>query len=105
MLTLEYLKQTLTGQIAQITDPTKQIIESAAGYDGIVALIQTKGISPIVILENSEVGEFSLRPGGFLKSSQSVWVMKMVGRDGDRRAVQDECFAMMKRIIKVFVKH
>lgn len=105
MLTLQYLKTVLAGEIAGVTNADKQIIESAAGYDGIVALIQTKGISPIIILENSEVGEFSLRPGGFLKSSQSVWVMKMVGRDGDRRAVQDECFAMMKRIIKVFVKH
>ena len=105
MLTLDYLRDILSGELAEVTDTSEQVIESAAGYDGIVALIQTKGISPMVIIENSEVGEFSLRPGGFLKSSQSIWVMKKVARDGDRRAIQDSCFAMMKRIISVFVKH
>jgi hypothetical protein len=83
----------------------QQVIESAAGFDGIVALIQTKGISPMVILENSEVGEFSFRPGGFEKNSQSIWVMKKVARDGDRRVTQVECRKMMRRILKVFNKH
>ena len=105
MLTLEYLQQILPGELTNVTDMEKQVIESAAGYDGIVALIQTKGISPMVILENSEVGEFSIRPGGFEKTSQSVWVMAKVARDADRRAAQDECREMMKRILKVFVKH
>lgn len=94
----------LKPEVNGLNDP-KQIIESAAGYDGIVALIQTKGLSPVVVLENSEVGEFSFRPGGFQKSSQSIWVMKMAPRDGDRKAVQDDCFGMMKRIISVFNLH
>lgn len=105
MLNLEYLQQILTGELAEVTDMEQQVIESAAGYDGIVALIQTKGISPMVILENSEVGEFSFRPGGFEKTSQSVWVMKKAARDADRRATQDDCRKMMRRIIKVFNKH
>lgn len=104
MLTLAYLQQIIQGELPAVTDVEKQIIESAAGYDGIVALIQTKGISPMIVLENSEVGEFSFRPGGFESTSQSIWVMKMVGRDGDRRAVQDECRAMMLHIISVFGK-
>lgn len=105
MLTLSYLKNIIGKNITGITDLNKQVIESAAGYDGIVSLIQTKGVSPIIVLENSETGEFSCRPGGFLKTSQSVWVMKMVPRDGNRQAVQNECFLMMKRIISLFVEH
>ena len=103
MLTLSYLQQIIQGELQAVTDLEKQVIESAAGYDGIIALIQTKGVSPLIVLENSEIGEFSVRPGGFEKTSQSIWVMKMVGRDDDRRAIQDECRAMMKRIISVLV--
>lgn len=104
MLTLSYLKNTLQNQVNGIVNLEKQVIESAGGYDGILSLVQSKGISPVIILENSEVGEFSFRPGGFLNSSQSIWVMKMVGRDEDKRIVQDECFAIMKRILSIFSK-
>lgn len=105
MLTLSFLKSVLSGQLKGVTNDNSQIIESAGGYDGIISLIQTKGVSPVVVLENSEVGEFSFRPGGFLKASQSVWVMKMVGRDGDRRKTQDECFTLMKNILKLLNGH
>ena len=105
MLSLSYLKSILNGELPQIKTPKTQIIESAAGYDGIVSLIQTKNVSPMIVLEKSEVGEFSIRPGGFIKTSQSIWVMKMVPKDGDRQAIQDECFAMMKRIISVAIHH
>lgn len=106
MLTLQYLQNILRGQMPNdITKSATQIIESPGGYDGIISLIQTKGISPMVILEHSEMGEFSVRPGGFMKTSQSVWVMKMVGKEEDRRKVQDECLEMVKRIIGVFINH
>ena len=106
MLTLPYLQNILKGQLpSDITKPSTQIIEAAGGYDGIISLIQTKNISPMVILENSEMGEFSVRPGGFVKTTQSVWVMKMVAKEEDRRKVQDECFALMRRIIGIFIKH
>lgn len=105
MLTLDYLRNRLNGQVTAIYKVKDQIIEAAGGYDGIVALIQTKNISPMIILENSEVGEFSFQPGGFLKSSQSLWVMQMVPKDGDRQKVQQECFKMMKRILSVFGKY
>lgn len=105
MLTIEYLRQILTGELPEVTDMENQVIESAAGYDGIIALIQTKGISPMVILENSEVGEFSFRPGGFEKTSQSVWVMKKAARDGERKATQNDCRKMMRHILKVFNNH
>lgn len=105
MLTLTYLQNILNDQLNGVDNVEKQIIESAGGYDGIVSLIQTKGVTPIIVLENSEVGEFNVLPGGFLKTSQSLWVMKMVGRDDDRQAVQDECFALMKRIISIFIGH
>lgn len=102
MLTLPYLKSILSGEITGL-DTKKNVIESAGGYDGIIALIQTKNTSPLIVLENSEVGEFSVRPGGFDKTSQSIWVMKMVGRDADRQAVQNDCRAMMKHIISVLI--
>lgn len=106
MLTLPYLQKILRGELPNdITKPDTQIIEAAGGYDGIVSLIQTKGVSPVIILENSEVGEFGFLPGGFLRTSQSLWVMKMVAKDEDRQRVQNECMKMAKRILSVMVKH
>lgn len=106
MLTLPYLQNILRGQLPNdITKPNTQIIESEGGYDGIISLIQTKGISPMIILEHSEMGEFSVRPQGFMKTSQSIWVMKMVAKEEDRRRVQNECMALAQRIITVFIKH
>lgn len=105
MLTLPYLKTVLRYKLFDLVDVDKQIIESAGGYDGIVSLLQTKGASPMIVLEHSEVGEFNINPGGFVKTSQSIWVMKMVGRDDNRREVQDECFSMMQNIIKIFIRH
>ena len=105
MLSLSFLRAKLTGEINGITDVKEQISESAGGYDGIISLIQTKGISPAIVLENSEVGEFNVLPGGFLRTSQSIWIMKMVGRDSDRNIVQRECFSMMKKAISVFIKN
>ncbi len=106
MLTLPYLQNILRGQLPnEINKPDKQIIEAAGGYDGIVSLIQSKGISPMVILENSEIGEFGFLPEGFLKSSQSIWVMKMVAKDEDRQRVQNECMKMVKRILSIMGKH
>ena len=106
MLTLPYLQKILRGELPNdITKPDTQIIEAAGGYDGIVSLIQTKGVSPVIILENSEVGEFGFLPGGFLRTSQSLWVMKMVAKDEDRQRVQNECMKMAMRILSVMVKH
>lgn len=105
MLSLSYLQTILNGKISGIDDTERQIIESEAGYDGIIALIQTKGISPILILENSDVGNFSARTGGFENTSQSIWVMRMVGRDDSRKDVQAWCKAMMRLIIGVLLKH
>ena len=70
MLTLEYLRNRLNGNITAIYKAKDQIIESAGGYDGIIALIQTKNISPMIILENSEIGEFSFQPGGCNKKDR-----------------------------------
>lgn len=106
MLTLPYLKKILRGELPNdITKPDTQIIEAAGGYDGIVSLIQTKGVTPVIILENSEVGEFGFLPGGFLRTSQSLWVMKMVAKDEDRQPVQNECMKMAKRILSIMAKH
>ena len=108
MLNIDFLRRTLdaeAGGLSTITEPRKQVIESPGGYDGIVSLVQTKGISPMVVLEQSSTGELSFRPGGFVKTSQSIWVMKMVGRDDDRGNVQRQCFAAMKRILAIFGKH
>ncbi len=101
MLSLSYLRTILSGEVERLNDLEKQVLESAGGYDGIVSLIQTKGLQKAVVLENNSVGELSVRPGGFMKSTQSIWIMQMVGRDADRVAVQAECFTDMKRIVCV----
>ena len=105
MLTLSYLQTILSGEVERLNDLEHQVIESAGGYDGIVSLIQTKGLQKVVVLENNSVGELSIRPGGFMMATQSIWIMLMVARDADRQAVQMECFNDMKRIICVLTKH
>lgn len=99
------MRQVLQGEIAGFDDIEKQVIESAAGYDGIVSIVQTKGITPIIVLEHNTTGELSVRPGGFERANQSIWIMKMVGRDEYRSAVQAWCKAKMKRIVSVLLKH
>lgn len=81
------------------------VLESAAGYDGIIELIQTKGLPVCVVLEHNEMGNLSIRPGGFMMASQSIWIMEMVAADEDRRAIQMNCWRRMKRIISVLAKH
>ncbi len=103
MLTLKYLQTILCGELLDL-NTQDQILESAGGYDGIVALIQTKGLQKAVVLEHNSVGEMSARPGGFLLATQSIWIMRMVARDADRPAVQKECFNDMQRIISVLIK-
>ena len=105
MLTLSYLRSILSGEIERLTDPQSQVMESSGGYDGIVALIQTKSLQKAVVLEHNSVGELGVRPGGFMLANQSIWIMQMVGRDADRTAAQKECFDDMKRIIAVLNHH
>lgn len=120
MLTLDYLKSilfieetetvngvtttTITPEVEGVTSED-QVLESAAGYDGIIELIQTKGLPVAVVLEHNEMGNLSIRPGGFMMASQSIWIMEIVAADEDRRAIQMNCWRRMKRIISVLAKH
>ena len=120
MLTLDYLKSilfieetetvngvtttTITPEVEGVTS-VDQVLESAAGYDGIIELIQTKGLPVAVVLEHNEMGNLSIRPGGFMMASQSIWIMEMVAADEARRAIQMNCWRRMKRIISVLAKH
>lgn len=103
MLTLEYLQDILTNEVPGLKDTTEQVLESAAGYDGIVELIESKELPVAVVLEHNEMGNISIRPGGFQISTQSLWVMEMVAADEDRRAIQKKCWAMATRIIGVLI--
>lgn len=103
MLTLAYLQDILTNEVPGLKDTEDQVLESAAGYDGIIELIQTKGLPVAVILEHNEMGNLSIRPGGFQTGSQSLWVMEMVAADEDRHAVQQQCWARAKRIVSVLL--
>ncbi len=112
MLTLEYLKSILFKEETETVvpmvlglDKPDWVLESAAGYDGIIELIQTKGLPVAVVLEHNEMGNLSIRPGGFMMASQSIWIMEMVAADEDRRALQMNCWRRMKRIISVLAKH
>lgn len=102
MLNVDYLRKILRGKINEIHDVNTQIIKSDAGYDGIIALIQEKGLETCIILEDSGFGELSLRPGGFHTTTQSIWIMQMVGNSEDRDSIQRRCFDMMKFIVSVF---
>ena len=99
MLTLTYLQNHLTNIIPGINDTSEQVIESAAGYDGIIELIQNKDLPLVVVLEHNEVGSFSFRPGGFHTTSQSIWLMEMVAADEDRRSIQQNCFNSVRHLL------
>lgn len=105
MLTLDYLRTIIGGKIDGLTDTTEQVMESDAGYDGIIELIQTKGLPLAMVLEPSEMGNFSFRPGGFHITTQSVWIMEMVGADETRRAVQQRCFTALHNLLVTLKDH
>lgn len=115
-MTLEYLQSilfkeetqngvtTLTPEVEGLNEPD-WVLESAAGYDGIIELIQNKGLPVTVVLEHNEMGNFSFHQGGFEQASQSIWVMEMVAADEDRRQIQVQCKRRMERILSILGKH
>ena len=109
MLTLNYLKSILfVKKLPEIDGINTEncIIESAAGYDGIIELIQHVDLPVAVVLEHNEMGNLGLHnDGGFMTASQSLWVMEMVGEREDRRRVQERCWARAKRILAVMIEH
>ena len=109
MLTLNYLKSVLFANgRAEVEDIYKKdcILESAAGYDGIIKLIESGSLPVAVVLEHNEMGNLGLHnDGGFMTASQSLWVMEMVGEREDRRRVQERCWARAKRILAVMIDH
>lgn len=112
MLTLDYLKSILlytetengSSGLPFLTSEA-QFLESAGGFDGITELIQSKGLQTALVLEHNEVGELSFRPGGFHQASQSIWIMRMVGFNDDRRAIQKDTKVMMQDILRMFAGH
>lgn len=110
MLSISYLKSILKwdGQNSSglpFLTNDNQFIESAAGYDGIIELIQNKGLQTALVLEQHQVGEFSVRPGGFISTSQSIWIMSMVGFNQSRSEIQHECFLRAKKILSMLIAH
>lgn len=111
MLDLNYLigvaKRKTTGTVTTgiegLTDDS-QFMESAAGYDGIVEMMQHKGRQVCMVLEHDTKGDFFILPGGFQERTQTVWIMEMVGFDSDRTAIQQRCFDRMKHLIGIFLK-
>lgn len=103
MLTLTYLKDKLGG-FAEIINPAEQIIESDAGYDGIVALISERPeTNPVIILEHPDMFSLGIKPGGVRNSSQNIWVVDMVGADEKRYDVLCRMDTLMRRIIATFI--
>ena len=100
MLSLSYLQNIL----ADIMPPTN-IIESDAGYDAIIELIQTKGLEKVIIFEPPEGGVFKLLPWGMDEAACSIWVMRMVGNEENRREIQKQCRKTLKAIIATFSVH
>lgn len=114
MIDLQYLQQIVirrteegvTTGIPDITDAA-QVIESAAGFDGIVAAIQKKGQRHIVVLEHDDMGFFYINPGGLNEATQTVWIMEMIGGSDEslRRPAQQRCFNKMRQLIRILIKH
>lgn len=114
MIDLQYLQNlvvrhtvgNVTTGIPDITD-AKQVFESAAGFDGIVAAIQQKGKRHVIVLEHDDMGFFYIEPGSMNEASQTIWIMEMVGGNDDslRRPAQQRCFNKMKQLIGIMNAH
>lgn len=95
----------ITTGIPDITN-NNQVMESSAGFDGIVAAIQKKGLKHIVVLEHDDMGFFYVQPGGLNEFSQTIWIMEMVGMDeSQRRSAQLRCFEKMKLLVGIMLAH
>lgn len=101
MLNLSFLKTTLSA-LPGITNPETQLIESAAGYDGIVEILNQRSEGLVIVLEHNAIGQLQCLPGGFIRSSQSLWVMDTVGFNENRLQHQQRMFSMLKDIVKTF---
>lgn len=105
MLTLEYIKSVLQSE-SYITDIDEQVIESDAGYDGIVEILEQRPeTDPVILLENASSGNFSANPDGLEFTSQTIWVMSRVSFNEDRKTVQSNMKTLMRRIIAKFLTH
>lgn len=89
-----------------ITDLDKQVIESDAGYDGIVELINVRPDPDlsVVILEQPESFTYEINPGGVQHLSQTIWCMAMTSAEEDRKKVQRAMKVLMRRIISKMIK-
>lgn len=113
MLDLAFLTTLLTDepdkpkQFPEIENGIEQVVESDAGYEGIIALIDERPPSdlPVIVLEHCSSGEYGFNPGGLCHGSQVVWVMEMVGARESRRLVQDKMKGLMERIIALLSKN
>ena len=104
MITLQYLKAALA-DFAEVTNADEQVIESDAGYDGIVALINERPqVNPVVILEPSEVFSLGVNPGGIEHSSKNIWVVDMVGATENRYDVQLRANNLMRKVIAKLIQ-
>lgn len=109
MLKLDYLQSILfvddKPDIEGI-DNVEKIIESRAGMNGAIQLLQSKGLSVAIVLEHAERHGFSLHNmGGFHECTQSIWVMEMVAADELPEDVMDRCLARCQRLYTIFVNH
>lgn len=113
MLTLDFLQNmclpNADGQVSVLVDgisKASQIMESRAGLDGIIELIQHKGPDVSIVLEHSGFGRLSLRNcGGFHEQSQSVWVVEMVGAMDDETAVMQRCMSRVLQLYGLLLRH
>ena len=109
MLTLNYLKSILfVNGRADIDgiDRKERILESRAGMDGAIQIIQNKNLPVCICLEHAERHTLSLRNmGGFHESTQSVWIMEMVGEKEDGQEVMQRCYDRFKRLYSILINH
>lgn len=104
MITLQYLKTALS-DFAEVTNADEQVIESDAGYDGIVALINDRPeINPVFVIEHPDMFSLGVKPGGFETSSVNIWVVDMVGMNENRYNVQLSTNNLMRKLIGKLIK-
>lgn len=104
MITIEYLKSALS-DFPEVRNVEEQVIESDAGYDSIVALINERPeANPVFILEPSDVFSLGVTPGGLEKSSKNIWVVDMVGADENRYDVQLRTNNLMRKLIAKLIQ-
>lgn len=105
MITSDYLKRVLPELDEFKNKDMSEHVLDGNGYDGIMAILENLRSStfPTVIVEDRSSGSITIDAGPVDVYSLPVWVM-VAGENGDEYPAFESAFALVKKILKLFVR-